>query len=400
MTQTNRPALAILVSDIRVLAEREQGIVRIRMPEDDFCRRLCESGSQFGLRVFVLPVASAAPRPSGADGYVLEDGQWRQTRCPLPDLIYDRAFCSGRVEREAKQLLLEQLAGLRPNVQLGSPLPDKLTMHRMLQTDERLKPLLAPTVHYRSGVQLAALMKRCPHGLFLKPAAGFQGRGTLWLRPSGEGWQADGRQLTNRPVSQTFANFDAMSAWTDRFVRSTRYIVQPYLQLTGEDGNAFDLRSLLQKDGLGRWTMTGIAVRVGAPGSITANLHGGGAASPALKQLTLRFGEARARYLLTQVQQSCLRAAAILEQQIGRIGELGADFGIDRKGRLWLLELNGKPGRQSFEHDEGLSRQAMLKPLAYARYLCKRSLPLHLSLSPPLPNAANPEQSSTVHPNP
>ncbi|MCK9911909.1 YheC/YheD family protein, partial [Microbacteriaceae bacterium K1510] len=59
-----------------------------------------------------------------------------------------------------------------------------------------------------------------------------------------------------------------------------RFIVQPYLALHTPEGAPYDVRVLVQKNGLGEWQTTGKAVRVGEKDGITSNLHGGGKAVP------------------------------------------------------------------------------------------------------------------------
>lgn len=49
--------------------------------------------------------------------------------------------------------------------------------------------------------------------------------------------------------------------------------------------------------------------------------------------------------------RSAITIAETLEEQIdGTLGELGLDIGVDRNGRVWLFEVNAKPGRHIFLH--------------------------------------------------
>ncbi|WP_277714094.1 YheC/YheD family protein [Paenibacillus mucilaginosus] len=71
---------------------------------------------------------------------------------------------------------------------------------------------------------------------------------------------------------------------------------------------------------------------------------------------------------------SCRLAAELpeaLEAGYGRFAELGIDFGVDRDGRLWLLEVNSKPGRSVFTllGDARAAEAALLRPLQYAASL-------------------------------
>ncbi|MDG0813748.1 YheC/YheD family protein [Cohnella rhizosphaerae] len=148
------------------------------------------------------------------------------------------------------------------------------------------------------------------------------------------------------------------------------YVMQPLLKLRGPDGEPFDLRALMQKDGGGAWRTTGIAVRTGAPESVTANLHGGGVARPAGPYLAGLFGEPETSRLLERLRKASDGIVLRLEQLYGRFAELGLDYGIDREGRIWFLEANTKPGRASMTAaGEAAMSDAIHNPLAYARYI-------------------------------
>src|SRR6185437_14941778 len=82
-----------------------------------------------------------------------------------------------------------------------------------------------------------------------------------------------------------------------------------------------------------------------------------------------QFGSAAAAKLLARMRRIGERAAVCLEHRFGRFAELGFDFGVEPGGRLWLLEANAKPGRQSLAGDEQAARNAVLRPLRYALLL-------------------------------
>lgn len=64
-----------------------------------------------------------------------------------------------------------------------------------------------------------------------------------------------------------------------------------------------------------------------------------------------------------------------LEERYGRLGELGIDYGIDRSGNIWLLEVNSRPGRASFfqTRQPKCAFRSVNRPLEYARYLMTHS---------------------------
>ncbi|WP_274652291.1 YheC/YheD family protein [Paenibacillus humicola] len=372
-----RGILGILVSERR--PSRNDGRERPSgMPEDTFCRRLCLQAEESGLDAFVFDAESvlSAEANGSLQGWRLHRGAWRTESAPPPELIYDRSMCRNPAERERRSSALASLSGLNRFVLLGGSLPGKPDVNAALQDDEAVRPYLPPTFRLGEGPPLETLAGRWPEGLFLKPAAGMQGRGALSAREDGGRIAVLGRDRANRPLDREFAHWPAAVRWLKRFAGGSEYIVQPLLRLTSGGGLAFDVRALVQKDGRGRWAFTGAAVREGAPGSVTSNLHGGGKAYPAGTRLALLFGEEQAAKLLARIRRTGERAAAVLERRFGRLTELGFDFGIEPDGRIWLLEANAKPGREAFEADPHLSRLAVRRPIQYAAMLLSRRGPV------------------------
>ncbi|MCG7217871.1 YheC/YheD family protein [Paenibacillus mucilaginosus] len=369
---------------VGILTARTEGLP----PFDNrgFYRRLIRAGRPLGLSVFVF---TPHDLPEGDDvitGYRYNEAarRWERTDCPLPALVYDRCFS---LSREASVLYRAALRRLQaePGVRLlGSPLPGKWDVHRHLERDGRFTALL-PRTEPLTLRALAAWLQEHDEVL-LKPQAGSQGRGVLHVRrgalragaqPTRRGEAAEaaysvrGRDARGREVSRGFADAAALGQWLRGFVRGRRYLLQQYLQLQTEAGAAFDVRALVQKDGSGRWQLTGTAVRQAPAGSVTANLHGGGTAAPAEAFLAGRFGAQRGAALHRELCRLAAELPEALEAGYGRFAELGIDFGVDRDGRLWLLEVNSKPGRSVFTllGDARAAEAALLRPLQYAASL-------------------------------
>lgn len=213
---------------------------------------------------------------------------------------------------------------------------------------------------------------------FLKPKAGSHGKRTLHARllggKEGGGLSIRGRDRNNGAFRLHFRTLDQGLSWIHRFTGSRRYIMQPYLHLTSSRNQPFDVRVLMQKNGRGAWTLTGMAVRLGGCGSLTSNLHGGGTAVAVLPFLLAEYGATGA-----ELHEELAAAAAVLppllEETCGRLGELGLDFGIDAGGRIYLLEANSKPGRSVFRltGDRRAAKLAAENPLRYARHLLLHS---------------------------
>lgn len=86
--------------------------------------------------------------------------------------------------------------------------------------------------------------------------------------------------------------------------------------------------------------------------------------------LRRRFGKSRRR-ISRRVRRAARTIINALDEVLdGPLGEVGLDLGVDRRGRVWLIEVNAKPYRKVT--DAGPKRQVWLsfrRPMQYARHL-------------------------------
>ncbi len=353
---------------------------RLSVPEPAFCKALSELGKRRGIDVYVCSADSFDAEPGRLTAWRWGEAGWSPGAAAPPDIVYDRSFFTSFAQRLAANRLLQRLRLLKRYRILGGGLPGKADVHEALRRHPELAGHLPPSSRFQAGEHsVAELLKPHAHGVVLKPSAGMQGKGVVHLARSlqGEGVIAKGRSGSNRVVQRQFASDSACDRWLERVTDGVSYIVQPYLMLRGDDDKPFDVRLLLQKDGDGRWTITGSVVRTGQPGTLTSNLHGGGSAEPALQALADKFGAPKAERLLSRLHTISMQTAVQLENEFGRLAELGLDLGIEPDGSIWLLEANSKPGRSSFRliRDDAAWRLAVERPLSYAQWLVNRSLP-------------------------
>ncbi|WP_284641160.1 YheC/YheD family endospore coat-associated protein [Paenibacillus silviterrae] len=354
-----------------------------------FYRRLIVCGRRYGLTVFVFSPEDIDWSLSRVTGYVYEPSlkQWVSRWFPLPDAVYDRCFFSTRKEYANYRTALRRLLEQQPVRLLGYGLKGKWEVQQLLQREERLRPFLPPTEELRSSRTMLEWLKR-RDAIVLKPQGGSQGRGVLLVRRESAGmarvsaaavtentaeaaFSVRGRDARNRRVAHGFGDAAALLRWLRRFTGRRSYLVQPYLQLHDASGDAYDVRSLVQKDGAGRWQLTGMAVRQGQGGSLTSNLHGGGKAEAAGPFLARVFGPEKARQLQKELTRLSELIPDVLESCHGRLVELGIDFGVDLDGYIWILEVNSKPGRSIFTYlqDDKARNRALENPIRYAKYL-------------------------------
>jgi len=306
-----------------------------------------------------------------AQRYVPESDTWRREWTGFPHMIFDRC----RIQRSPR---FERLKAFRAryanHLYLNKPIGNKWSVYRTLARDARFRDHLPHTRIYESSRDLTEMLKRHPL-LYLKPAGGTGGRGILRIQRTGSGRSLiiQGRDHSRRiirPMRIRPSLLQAKLAGWD--LRGRKYLVQQGIQIRLPNGRVHDYRLLVQKNGRGEWSVTGCAVRIGPPGSVTSNLHGGGQAAPLSSVLPGWLGsEEKAQQVKEEIGQFGVDVARYLESSYGPLCELALDLAIDRDGRFWLLEVNPKPARDVFRRagEKEAYRLALVRPLQYALWL-------------------------------
>lgn len=328
-----------------------------------------------GLRVIVFDPRTWNPDDNSVQGWTLrEHGEdWHAGRTRLPPLIYDRSWPAGGASRSRFRIASQRLQAHRKPRFLNASLPSKQHVQAMLSRHPDLARLLVPTAPYDGPAPLLDWLARHEGGAFLKPSCGSQGKRTAaWLGREDGTVRLRGRGADNRPFDRVYASAEEAAARLHRWIGNRAYLMQPYLDLTA-NGAPFDIRALVQKNARGSWTLTGAAARIGAAGTVTSNLHGGGVASPAGELLASLYGAAKSRELMDEIRRACLAIVRQLERFCGHFCELGLDFGVESGGRLRFLEANSKPGRSAMAGiDSSSAAKAVARPLAYAKSILLR----------------------------
>lgn len=364
MTTTVRGTLGFLVSEA-------EGPVPFTDPA--YARRLSVAAKRLGLTLYVFTPAGITGSAS-IKGYAYHGGAWSAGVFPPPDLIYDWCFTRGAKSLE-KRKKLGLLAEKHPFRYLTRGLPGKWTVYQALKQQPRAAAFLPETTLYRSPRQLRSQLARWGGDVFMKPLYGTHGKKTLQVSRKTGHYQLTGRDGGNRVFTQQFDSLQAMSRFLEGFCRGKPFLMQPFLKLSTREGKPFDIRVLMQKGADGAWSRTGMAARIGRTGTLTSNLHGGGTAASAPVFLKHELGPAAAKSVLSVIRELSALIPPLLEEHFGRLAELGLDFGVDDNAKVWILEVNSKPGRSAlgFIGDMDGARKAVEQPVLYACYLLNQS---------------------------
>lgn len=347
---------------IGVLARKtgrgEQATFAVRK-QGSFFEALNDVAKTLSIRLQFFAPSDVSVRTRTVRGYSLSQGRYIPRTIPLPGVVYDRYF-AGRLSRLPRYLRVRRAMEAQGVIFVNSLPASKLAVHNLLK-QTHLAPHLPETKPLTSTKSLLEFIDKHPM-VYLKPISGARGWGILRVERSGRSTYTYRGHILGQPASGTVRGRRTLANLLRPLTSRTPYLMQQGIDLLQMERGLADVRTVVQKDGEGVWQVTGMAFRVGAPHSVTSNIHTGGTVRPVDEELWGR------------VTQLALQFAVELERQLGALGELGLDFGVDRSGRIWFIETNTRPGRYIFHllGDLPTRRVALRRPLEYARFLATR----------------------------
>ena len=210
----------------------------------------------------------------------------------------------------------------------------KWSLHKFYSRSSRLRSFLPPTA-ILSRKSLAEYLSR--YGtVYVKPDREHMGRGVTRV------WRSGGRYFLVRVKGKEVAKRSTDDIY--RYIRkksgSVRHIVQKAIPLAKVNGRPFDIRVMMMRNGSGRWEYAGMLAKVAGKGSIITNVRRGGG-------YALQVGTALDAFLSKEKRQAVKQNLVRLSYQISRrfdhykrSSQIGLDFGVDRTGRISLIEVN------------------------------------------------------------
>ncbi|WML49666.1 YheC/YheD family protein [Neobacillus sp. PS3-34] len=296
-----------------------------------------------------------------------EDGSWIESKFPLPSIIYDRCFY-GEDEHSKQCIPIVSWLKSRTDITfLGYGLPDKLELNEAL-SHSILAPYLPPSSFVSdAGLVLTKLNQH--KKLIIKPINGSQGYGIYYLKKNERNFHVK-TEKQKKIISRIFPNETKLVQWLQQLLKSHRYLVQPYLELSNNELQPFDIRIFLQKDEQGKWIERGKGIRVGNTGGILSNLSAGGKVVDFNSWLTTIPSD-KHEYICSEIKYIGEHLPFLLEKEFLPLFELGIDLGLAKDGSLWILDVNSKPGRKVIlnTHPE-LKDTLFFAPLLYGKLIC------------------------------
>lgn len=299
-----------------------------------------------------------------------EKSKWVSHILPLPRVIYDRCF--GDYGRN-RGMEFRKMLGSNYHVVNSIPKLGKWETIKALSKNPNLIDAIPETILYHSYTDAENALVKFKN-IYLKPDKLYKGKGIYRVSQD----EYLGYRIESRAVNENKEIHLADLKGLDELlsIYSTRgggYVIQKEINKASYKGHPFDFRLLYQKNYQGKWKPSGISVRMGAPGSIITSPRSGGAVEEFPVVLKEVFNEdiTTKNGIYEKVMKIGKEAAQTIEREFGDCVELGLDMTIDVNGKVWIIEVNGKPLKVSIKwlNNPKMLLRCYKRPIEYAVYL-------------------------------
>jgi len=297
--------------------------------------------------------------PKGVDiekgtikGKVFIDGKWKKTEVDLPLFIDISPRCF-------KDKNIKVTNYLREHTLLSDDRTNKLSKRKLqnkLKEDKQFQHLVIPTKKAKDYENLEEFLEIYPT-IVMKPISGGRGRGVYILRKDKEtesyilGYRTEEKRLSSHELKEFFIEN----------IKEYNYILQKYISSRTLQGDPFDCRIHVEKNGKGKWTVARMIIRIGIGQKVMSNVNQGGGISDVEPFLKANFGEK-----WEEINENINHLAESLPYKIEELREtsimtLGLDIAVDKDGKLFIFESNGSPSTNFLTSEIAVLRSAYYK---------------------------------------
>ncbi len=317
-------------------------------------------------------------------GKVYEKGDWHERMMPFPDVIYN----AGSPEKlSVSKDIIEKLKKEIPFT--THSIGNKWNVMKRLKEAKEFEKYLIPS-EVVENVDLLHKFIAFYKRVVFKPIDGRKGKGIYFISKVGR---------TNFEVKKDREITVCSQSQLDELIRGQlstgTFIVQPYIQSKTKSGQIYDFRLHVQKNGEGKWVITTVYPRIAPNGSIIPNINNGGFTNYLDPFLEQEFKE-EAYDIRRMLEHFSLSIAHHLDEiqmvQFGEvIDEIGIDVGLDEQRKIWMYEVNWRPGCPPAFY---LELDVVINTIRYAMYLAKNQKQIKREIRQQMKNKDSTEEKT------
>lgn len=335
-----------------------------RYAQIKYFKKLSEIAKKYDVPFFVFGVDDVDLKNRRINGlwYSIRQQKWVRKWTDFPKVVYDHVRYHPTPQFRRYVKLRE--SGMMKFSYNGYA--HKLIVMQHLSSYPDLEAYIPTTEKVFSFDEVLLFIEQGP--AILKPYNGTGGRDIYKLVKLGDKTVVNGKgsiigEMTDSELRQ----------WILQLITKERFVIQRLIPIVYK-GRTCDTRVLVQKNGDGKWSFTGMGTRIGRANAVASNLAKGASAIRTDQFIETYLG-LDPKPIMDRIEEVSVLIAKRLEEKFGSFVEFGLDIGIMPDGHFQLIEANSKPDRKIFLRTNQLAQleQAIRKPLEYHLFLCKHA---------------------------
>jgi glutathione synthase/RimK-type ligase-like ATP-grasp enzyme len=288
------------------------------------------------------------------NGWIYQDGSWQEKQLNFPTVIINISSPKTSFQKTIYKQLKEKIPFT------SHPVGNKMKVFKKIRDKSVFTSYLIPTYPLSKKVDLFSLLDQNQR-IVIKPYKGHHGKKVLFV----ERMEVGKFKITNGLKVETY-NLDQFNLFIEELEKEQKYLVQPFIECRSKIGLSYDFRLHVQKNGFGKWEINLIYPRISGNHKLISNVSSGGYRGELVSFLQEQFGHEYFN-MKRLLEQFALSFASHFEGLYEHsFDELGIDVGIDQEHKLWIYEVNWRPGAK---HREFEVAKNLVK---YAEYLAEK----------------------------
>lgn len=267
---------------------------------------------------------------------------WNMNVYPFPDLIYDRATFTEKDKSIGKFVRERFIKDYNIPFLNTKSYFNKWETHNILSKEPMFHKHLPKTQKYVHPFQISEFLS-IYKSIYIKDSSGKLGKNIFKIQKADNGLYCV-KYLTNKENHSDVLPLEKVHIMlTSDKMTGRKIIIQQGIELARLNDCPFDIRCLVQKNRSMNWEVVDKSIRLALPESIVTNVSSGGQIkrfSEVVPLIFLNFID-----ISNEIDSLIIAASNYLERTYGTLGELGIDIALDSSGRIWLIEINGKPSK-------------------------------------------------------
>ena len=324
-----------------------------------------EAGNEYGFIPCYIRLKDIIPGQGLVPAYVKDKkNNYVKKLVPQPKVIHNRAiFRTKRHNKKIQHLMDSGIVIFNKRNRYS-----KLEIHELLSLKKEFLPHL-PWTRKANTKNILKMLKYC-NAVIVKPEKGGLGNGVMLISKIKDQYRWVYRNRRSGKYERIFFEKELPTELV-KLLSKRSYLVQERISLALYQGSPFDLRVSVQRNGSGRWQVTGMIGKVASNGNYVTNIAMGGKAYPLdILMEEKKFNKAK---VYKEIMNFSIKAAKWLSSQIDGLADLGFDIGLTEEGFPMFIECNARDHRITFR-DANLNsvwKATHTTPMAYANYLLK-----------------------------